>query len=589
MKKFVVLMVLLLGIGGSLLAAGCGGQSQKKVALIFSHEPARWTTGAQMMQEQLQQDGVQVTLSVFSTDEEQTQALQQAVDADVNCIVLAGGDIRNLQAGLEAAKAKNIPVIDYDGLTPDTDAIAYYVTFDNYGVGEAMGKYIEQTKGLKKGQGPYTIEFFSGSETDSNARLMYQGAYNVLKPYIERGQLVIPSGQQAYEQTAIKNWDGKAAQARMEQLVQSQYSGRNLDIVVAASDGIAYGAIDGLAGYSGSWPLITGQDADSKALDNVRSGRMGFTIKKDAQILNQKCIRMIKAVLEGEYLYQFHYPLLVDGRKACQVLYNLNLASAKAIEVFHASDCAKNGGRIGIVLNLTPAYPRSDDPADVAAAAFAEEYKNNSFLYPAVKGCFPEKLVETLRADGVLWESTPEEMACIQANTVDFLGVNYYQPFRAMARETPLDLSKSWLPEKHFEQYHMPGARMNPYRGWEIYPQAIYDIACNVRDNLGNIPWYISENGMGVEGEEKYRNAEGFIEDDYRIDFFKEHLAWLHKGIEEGSNCFGFHAWTPIDCWSWMNAYKNRYGYIALDLATQQKTIKKSGYWMRDVIANNGF
>ncbi|MCI7331810.1 MAG: hypothetical protein SOZ01_02045 [Selenomonadaceae bacterium] len=89
MKKFVVLMVLLLGIGVSLLAAGCGGQSQKKVALIFSHEPARWTTGAQMMQEQLQQDGVQVTLSVFSTDEEQTQALQQAVDADVNCIVLA--------------------------------------------------------------------------------------------------------------------------------------------------------------------------------------------------------------------------------------------------------------------------------------------------------------------------------------------------------------------------------------------------------------------------------------------------------------------------------------------------------------------
>ncbi|MBQ1890215.1 MAG: glycoside hydrolase family 1 protein, partial [Selenomonas sp.] len=75
----------------------------------------------------------------------------------------------------------------------------------------------------------------------------------------------------------------------------------------------------------------------------------------------------------------------------------------------------------------------------------------------------------------------------------------------------------------------------------------------------------------------------------HAVDFFKEHLAWLHKGIEEGSNCFSFHAWTPIDCWSWMNAYKNRYGYIALDLATQQKTIKKSGYWMRDVIANNGF
>ena len=130
---------------------------------------------------------------------------------------------------------------------------------------------------------------------------------------------------------------------------------------------------------------------------------------------------------------------------------------------------------------------------------------------------------------------------------------------------------------------------MNPYRGWEIYPKAIYDIAINVRDHLGNIPWYISENGMGVEGEEKYRNADGFIEDDYRIDFIKEHLEWLHKGIAEGSNCFGYHLWTPIDCWSWSNAYKNRYGFIALDLKTQEKTIKKSGYWIRDVIANHGF
>ena len=129
----------------------------------------------------------------------------------------------------------------------------------------------------------------------------------------------------------------------------------------------------------------------------------------------------------------------------------------------------------------------------------------------------------------------------------------------------------------------------NSYRGWEIYPKAIYDIATNIRENLGNIPWYISENGMGVEGEEKYRNAQGFIEDDYRIDFIKEHLTWLHKGIEEGANCFGYHLWTPIDCWSWSNAYKNRYGYIALDLATQEKTIKKSGYWINEVAKNNGF
>lgn len=294
-------------------------------------------------------------------------------------------------------------------------------------------------------------------------------------------------------------------------------------------------------------------------------------------------------VVEGEYLYQFHYPLLVDGKQAVQCIFNLNLASAKAIKIFHASECARLGGRIGIVINLTPAYPRSDDPADVAAADFAETFKNKSFLDPAVKGVFPAKLVEVLTRDGVLWDATADEMKTIHDNTVDFLGVNYYQPFRAKAKESAFDDSKGWLPDKYFDTYEMPGRRMNPYRGWEIYPKAIYDVAINVRDNYGNIPWYISENGMGVEGEEKFIGEDGVVADDYRIDFIREHLEWLHKGIEEGSNCFGYHLWTPIDCWSWSNAYKNRYGLIALDLATQKKTIKKSGRWFRELAENNGF
>lgn len=197
--------------------------------------------------------------------------------------------------------------------------------------------------------------------------------------------------------------------------------------------------------------------------------------------------------------------------------------------------------------------------------------------------------MEVLTRDNVLWDATADEMKTIHDNTIDFLGVNYYQPFRAKAKETKFDASKGWLPDKYFDTYEMPGRRMNPYRGWEIYPKAIYDVAINVRDNYGNIPWYISENGMGVEGEEKFIGKDGVIADDYRIDFIREHLEWLHKAIEEGSNCFGYHLWTPIDCWSWSNAYKNRYGLIALDLVTQKKTIKKSGRWFRALAENNGF
>ncbi|WP_066891581.1 glycoside hydrolase family 1 protein [Clostridium nigeriense] len=294
-------------------------------------------------------------------------------------------------------------------------------------------------------------------------------------------------------------------------------------------------------------------------------------------------------VVEGQYLYKFHYPKLVDGKKAVQTLYNLNLASAKAIERFRTLECSKDG-KIGIILNLTPAYPRStENIEDLKAAKIVDSFFNNSFLDPAVKGEFPKVLVELLEDDNVMWESTEEEMSIIKNNTVDFLGVNYYQPRRVKAKESNYDDSLGWMPDKYFDNYEMPGRRMNPYRGWEIYPKAIYDISINIRDNYNNIPWFISENGMGVEGEEKYINEKGFIDDDYRIDFFKEHLEYLHKGIEEGSNCFGYHTWTPIDCWSWCNAYKNRYGFISVDLKTQEKKIKKSGNWIKEVSKNNGF
>ena len=95
---------------------------------------------------------------------------------------------------------------------------------------------------------------------------------------------------------------------------------------------------------------------------------------------------------------------------------------------------------------------------------------------------------------------------------------------------------------------------------------------------------------MGVEGEEKFRNEDGMIEDDYRIEFIKGHLEWVHKAIQEGSNVKGYHLWTFMDNWSWSNAYKNRYGFVSVNLDKDgERSIKKSGYWIKEVSANNGF
>lgn len=289
--------------------------------------------------------------------------------------------------------------------------------------------------------------------------------------------------------------------------------------------------------------------------------------------------------VECGYLYQYHYPCEVNPKKAVQVAYNTQLASAKAIRALREIDKDK---KIGIILNLTPAYPRSNHKNDLDAARIADLFAQKSFLDPSVYGKYPKELVEIIKKEKLMPDYTEEELKIIEENTIDFLGVNYYQPLRVMENPYTYKEGAIFMPEKYYLNYDMPGRRMNPYRGWEIYPEAIYDIAINIRDNYKNIDWFISENGMGVEDEGRFRKNSR-IEDDYRIDFIKEHLTYLHKAIEEGANCKGYHLWTFIDNWSWLNAYKNRYGLVEYKLDTGERIIKKSGLWFKKLTENNGF
>ncbi len=287
--------------------------------------------------------------------------------------------------------------------------------------------------------------------------------------------------------------------------------------------------------------------------------------------------------VEGGYLYQFHYPNQVDMKCAVKVAYHEMLASAKATEAYKNM---KLDGEIGIILNLTPSYPKNNEQEHKEAAHKADLIFNRSFLDPAVLGKYPDDLIQLLGENDLLPEYLEADLRLIEENTVDILGVNFYQPRRIQKKLTVMP--NQLMPESFFDYYEMPGRRMNKYRGWEIYPKALYDISINIKENYNNIKWFVSENGMGVENEERFIDDQGLIQDDYRINFIKEHLEWLKKGMDEGTNCIGYHLWTFVDNWSWKNAYKNRYGLVALDLKTLQRTVKKSGNWMKTYISNGG-
>ncbi|MBJ4956292.1 glycoside hydrolase family 1 protein [Salmonella enterica subsp. enterica serovar Goldcoast] len=289
--------------------------------------------------------------------------------------------------------------------------------------------------------------------------------------------------------------------------------------------------------------------------------------------------------VEGGYLYDFHYPNVVDFKRAATVAYHTILAHSMAVRAWRVGGY---DGEIGVVLNLTPSYPRSQNPADVKAAHHADLLFNRSFLDPVLKGEYPEDLVELLKEYDQLPACLPGDSQLIADGKIDLLGINYYQPRRVKCRDSALHPNAPFMPEWLFDYYEMPGRKMNPYRGWEIYEPGIYDIITNLRDNYGNPRCFISENGMGVENEQRFIQQDQ-INDSYRIEFVSEHLKWLHKGISEGCNCLGYHMWTFIDNWSWLNGYKNRYGFVQLDLETQKRTVKKSGEWFAHTAEHNGF
>lgn len=286
------------------------------------------------------------------------------------------------------------------------------------------------------------------------------------------------------------------------------------------------------------------------------------------------------------YLGNDHWPQVYDFKRAITVGYHTMLAHAAAVREFR-SVMEDSGKEIGIILNLSPVYAKSDQSDDQKAKRYAEEWHIKSFLEPAVNGHYSPFLIETLKENNLLPKIEPEDAALLLQGKVDFLGVNYYQPLRVQA----VDKEKVNIPAKSpadfSKAYDWPDKKMNPYRGWEIYPEGIYDIAMMIKNDYHNIPWYISENGMGVADEERFADAEGIIQDDYRIEFIRDHLKQILKAIEAGSSCYGYHLWTFVDCWSWLNAYKNRYGFYRLDLETGNRIPKKSSFWLHGIIEEN--
>ena len=263
------------------------------------------------------------------------------------------------------------------------------------------------------------------------------------------------------------------------------------------------------------------------------------------------------------YMMRFPEGNLDNALRAAHVA---NLAQGLAVRAMRATGKVD---AVGTAFSTQFACPASESDADRAAAERGHAFLNAWFLEPVMRGRYPDALVGGLDPERVGIQ--PDDMK-IAAAPFDFIGVNVYTRYILAADESEPNFGLRRLPAA-------ADAEKTDY-GWEVYPESLYHIIKRIWNDY-RIPVYVTENGCGYnEGPLK-----GIVNDDRRISFLERHITQVARAIDEGADVRGYYHWSFTDNFEWFEGFSKRFGLVHVNFETQERTIKKSGYWYRDLIA----
>jgi len=310
MKKVLVAMLIVMMAMGVAFAQGAGESGGTDVKTIGVSMPTkslqRWNQDGSNMKSQLEAAGYKVDLQYAGDNDIPTQVNQvENMILSDDVLVIASIDGSSLTEVLKEAKKKNIPVIAYDRLIMNSDAVSYYATFDNFKVGVIQGEFVRDALKLDTRTDSVNMEFFTGAPDDNNCVFFWGGAMSILEPYIKSGKINVLSGQTSRAQCSTPNWSTEEAQKRMENLITSNKYGPNgtrLDAVLCSNDSTAQGVTNALvgAGYTkDNFPVVTGQDCDVTSVKNMLAGTQSMSVFKDTRTLAAKVVEMVDALMKG--------------------------------------------------------------------------------------------------------------------------------------------------------------------------------------------------------------------------------------------------------------------------------------------------
>lgn len=267
----------------------------------------RWKNAAEFMKKELEAKGYKVEIGYGDGDQsKQNKQIEDFITKGAKVVVVGAVNDSVAQA-VDSAKAAGVQVIAFDRLIKGTDQYDYYMTFDNFKVGAFQGEAIKAALDLDKSKGK-NITLFAGASTDNNARVFFDGAWSVLKPYVDSGALNVcgpvptDSKDPNWTKIATPDWANDKAKARMETLISGDCKSVTLDAVLAPNDGLAR-AIIGALEQSGKYktlPFVTGQDAELLSVKWINEGKQGMTVFKDDRFLAKATAEAADALVKGQ-------------------------------------------------------------------------------------------------------------------------------------------------------------------------------------------------------------------------------------------------------------------------------------------------
>ncbi|WP_448116879.1 multiple monosaccharide ABC transporter substrate-binding protein [Mesorhizobium amorphae] len=301
-------LIATVAIGFAAMTFGAHAEDKGLVGIAMPTKSSlRWISDGNELVKALEAKGYKTDLQYAEDDiPNQLAQIENMVTKGPKALIVASIDGTTLSDVLKKAAEQNVKVIAYDRLIKQSGNVDYYTTFDNFQVGVLQANSILKGLGYPEKKGPFNIELFGGSPDDNNAFFFYDGAMSVLKPLIDKGDLVVKSGQMGMEKVGTLRWDAAVAQARMDNILSANYSdGSRVDAVLAPYDGLSRGIISSLRGVGYGtgdqpWPIISGQDAEVPSVKAMIAGEQYSTVYKDTRELAKVTAEVVDQVIQGK-------------------------------------------------------------------------------------------------------------------------------------------------------------------------------------------------------------------------------------------------------------------------------------------------